>query len=201
MCCRGLKWWPRRLPRQGSYELLVLYSKKEQPRSSSQKKNKLFNQLNMRLLLGCGPHILISFCPRSHGQFDGLGVTSRVKSYEDSPIQTHQKRVKEAEEPWGVVSYELRQEIQKLAHPTLVQTQVGAFLHSHLRWFAAQNSAELQTTISLLQRCSQTATHALNAVGSLGHKPMQACIEPPGIRPNSPGHWPNGVSELVNNGV
>lgn len=99
MCCRGLKWWPRRLPRQGSYELLVLYSKKEQPRSSSQKKNKLFNQLNMRLLLGCGPHILISFCPRSHGQFDGLGVTSRVKSYEDSPIQTHQKRVKEAEEP------------------------------------------------------------------------------------------------------
>jgi len=37
-----------------------------------------------------------------------------------------------------------------------------------------------QTTTSLLQRCWQTATQGLKVAGSAGHRPMQACSEPPG---------------------
>jgi len=49
-----------------------------------------------------------------------------------------------------------------------------------------------QTTMSLLQRCSQTATQALNVFGSLGHKPMQACNEPPGHGPGDGGEGGDG---------
>merc|ERR1712110_1387049 len=38
-----------------------------------------------------------------------------------------------------------------------------------------------------LQRCSQMATQALKPAGSLGHKPMQACNEPPGHDPGDGG--------------
>merc|ERR1719174_127864 len=57
---------------------------------------------------------------------------------------------------------------------------VWGLLTSKLTLVCGLTTAARQTTTSLLQRCSQTATHALNAVGSLGHKPMQADIEPPG---------------------